>query len=442
MKIVLVQPPNLQRTGKWEEQKTYRPPLGLATLAAYIEKYGYEVSIVDLDVEGLVNPKEAANRIMSSKPDVVGFTCLTPRYPVVINIAKEYKKISDVITVVGGPHITGLPKYALKDESIDYGIIGEGEGAFLDLIGCIRYGNKLIHNISNLIFRFRGSVIVNEARPYIDDIDTIPHPNWGLLDLNYYREPDTFKKNYLGIMSSRGCPYNCIFCASKTTWGRKVRLHSSKYVVDELEMGVSIYGINEFLFYDDTFTINKQRVMDICNEIKSRGLNIRFTANARADTIDYSTAMILKDAGCFMISLGIESGDPNILKVIKKGITKEQSRLACESLRKADLAYYTCFILGHPSDTHESIKATINFTNELDPAQAKFMISTPYPGTELYDMAVKKGLLPSDGALDLGEHTYFQHVVCNMTDGVTNDELLKYQQDAYDNYDKRKRILV
>jgi len=442
MKIVLVQPPNLQRTGKWEEQKTYRPPLGLATLAAYIEKYGYSVSIIDLDIEGLVNPKDAADRIMSSEPNVIGFTCLTPRYPTVINIARECKKISDVTTVVGGPHISGLPKYILKDKSIDYGIIGEGEGAFLDLIGCIRYDNRPIYNIDNLIFRFRDNIIINEARPYIDDIDIIPHPNWSLLDLNYYREPGTFKKNYLGIMSSRGCPFNCIYCSSKITWGRKVRLHSPKYVVDELEMGVSIYGINEFLFYDDTFTINKQRVMDICNEIKSRGLNIRFTANARVDTIDYDTARILKNAGCFMISLGIESGDSDILKVIKKGITKKQSVAACESLKKADLAYYTCYMLGHPGDTHESIKATVDFANILDPDQAKFMISTPYPGTELYDMAVKKGLLPEDGASDLGEHTYFQHVVCNMTDGVTDEELLKFQQDAYDNYDNIKRPLT
>ena len=440
MNVVLVQPPNLQLTSKWKERGVYRPPLGLAILAAYIRKYGYDVSIIDLDVTGLHNPKEAANKIMGYSPNVIGFTCLTPRYPAIIDIAKECKKIGNVITIVGGPHISGLPLYVLKDENIDYGIIGEGEDAFLEFLGCIRY-NRPIADVSNLIFRFRDNIVINEARPYIKDIDSLPHPAWDLLDLSYYVEPGTFKKNHLGIMSSRGCPFSCLFCASKTTWGRKVRWHSSKYVVDELEIGVNTYKTDEFFFYDDTFTLNKSRVIDICDEIKRRNLNIRFIINARVDTVDYDIANILKDAGCCMVAFGIESGDPNILKRIKKGITREQAIAACDSLKRAGLPYYASFIIGHPGDTRESIKATIDFADELDPYQAKFMISTPYPGTELYEMAVRNSLLPEGGAENLGDHTFFHHVACNMTD-ISDKDLLKYEQDAFDKYEEKRRSII
>lgn len=440
MKILLVQPPNIQRSGKWKEQNVYRTPTNLVLLASYMRNNGCEVGVMDFDVEG-GSIEEISFRIMGENPQVVGFTCLTPRFPVVVDIAKRCKAINPkVIIVVGGPHVSGQPKFILKDKAIDYGVIGEGEEAFLELVDYLR-DDKDPQNIANLIYRRGEEVKINNPRPFIDDLDVLPMPAWDLLNIDAYRDPAFFKGPHLGISFGRGCPWNCNFCASKVIWGRRVRLRTARNVVDELESAVNKFNINEFMFYDDTFTIDRHRVLQFCNEIRERKLNIRFYAQVRVDTIDYELANILKNAGCFTVAIGVESGDERILKSMGKGITKEQIRKCCKVLKDAKLPFLASYIIGHPGDTHNSIRATIEFANELDADQSKFLIATPYPGTKLYDLAVSKGIIKEEGADDLGDHTYFQHVAANLS-CVSDRNLLDYQQSAFDEYDLRKRSII
>jgi len=440
MKIAFVQPANNQKSGKWKAQGVYRTPTNLAILASYVRENGYDPKIYDFDLES-GNSIENARTIMSDNPDVIGFTCLTPRFPLVVEIANECKKIkSNVVTVVGGSHVNGQPKHVVKYPSIDYAILGEGEEALLDLLNHIEEG-KDVSNLPNLAFEKDGNCIVNPKRPYIEDLNTLPFPAWDLLNLDYYTDPAFFNGPHLGILSGRGCPFNCNFCASKVVWGRNTRVRSAISLADEIEIAIKEYNIREFMFYDDTFTINKNMVRLFHDEIVKRKMDIRFYAQVRVDTIDYELVTTLKKSGCFAVAIGVESGNDQILKNIHKNLNKEQIRKACKDLKRANMPFLASYIIGHPGDTHETIKATIDFADEIDADQSKFLIATPYPGTELYNLAVSKGVLKEEGAESLGDHTYFQHVAANLSE-VSDEELLKYQQLAFDNYDLKKSPLV
>ena len=434
MRVTLVHPPNLQRSGKWEEQQVYRTPTNLALLASCIRQNGHEPKILDFDVARDSSENMTA-QIIETEPHVVGFTCLTPRFPAVIDIARRCKAINPkIVTIIGGPHVSGLPQHSLNGP-VDYGIVGEGEEALIELLDTLETSGS-VENIANLVFRSAGRVKVNPTRPFIKDLDSLPLPAWDLLNLDAYREPTVFNGPHVGIISGRGCPYDCYFCASRVIWKRRARFRSAGSIVNEVALLVRTFGINEFMFYDDTFTLNRKRVLEICSKIQEQHLNIRFHGQTRADTVDLEVARALKEAGCIALAIGVESGDEAILRQIGKGETKEQIRSAVDVLRKVGLPCICSYIIGHPGDTYESIQATIEFAKELDAHQSKFMIATPYPGTRLYDMAIQRRLLGERGAEDLGEYTYYQHAVANLS-CVSDDDLIKYQQEAYDNYSFR-----
>ncbi len=440
MKIVLVEPPNLQRSGKWEQQKVFRTPTNLAILAAYVRPHGYEAAIVDFDIHGGTVPEMAA-KIMAHKPDVIGFTCLTPRYPASLKIAAECKKMSPETTVVfGGPHVSGDPEGIIREQCVDYAILGEGEAAFLELLNALKLKTP-VADIRNLVFRTESGFKVNQIRPFIEDLNSLPLPAWDLLEMDLYRDPASFHGPHAGLILGRGCPYDCIFCASKVIWGRRTRLRSSESILAEITELVGKFGIREFMFYDDTFTIDRRRTMEICGKLLEKDLGIRYYIQSRADTIDYELALMLKKTGCFAVAIGVESGDEGMLKKIGKGETKDQIRQAVSVLKKAGLPCLTSYIIGLPGDTHESIQATIDFARELDTEQAKFMIATPYPGTRLYEMALEAGLLKGQTAEDFYDYTYYQSVAANLSK-VEDKDLLRYQQKAYDDYDKQKRSLA
>ncbi len=440
MRITLVQPPNMQRKGKWKSQKVCRTPTNLALLAAYVRRYGHEPRIVDLDIEG-GTLEEIARLILANDPQVIGVTCLTPRFPITLDIIAECKGLHPgVKAVIGGPHVTGLPQYVLQDPVIDYGVVGEGEETFRELLDHLAVG-KPVESIANLIHRRNGAVQINPVRPFITDLDALPLPAWDLLKLDYYVDPAFYQGPHLGLMSARGCPFDCYFCASRVVWGRRVRYRSPANMITEIEEAINKYQISEFMFYDDTFTLNRNRILTFCDAVSERRLDIRFYAQVRVDTIDLETAQKLKAAGCFAVAIGVESGNDHILKSMGKKLTKDQIRTGCRVLKEAHMPFLASYIIGHPGDTHETIRQTIDFANELDADQSKFLIATPYPGTRFFDLAVERGIIPPEGAADLGDHTYFQHVAANLSE-VSDADLLAYQQQAFDDYDHRKRPLV
>lgn len=430
MRIVLAQPPNLQRSGDWKKMKVSRPPINLALLAAYLRKFGHEPFIYDFDwFEG--GADEISALILAQNPDVVGFTCLTPRIEITLDIAAKIKKLNPGVRIVlGGAHVNAVREQSLYTPDIDYAIFGEAEEAFVELLKAIET-NKDAAKIRNLIYRKDARVVMNPVRPFIENLDELPFPAWDLLNLQDYKDPSNFDGIHMGVMTSRGCPWNCIFCSSGVIWGGKVRFRSAEKVSDELQHIVEKLGITNVMFYDDTFTLNKARFLKICGEIVRRKLNLRYYCQLRVDTVDGEIADGLAKSGCITAALGVESGDEEIIKTLKKGFKKSQAYKAVAALKSAGVPVLASYIIGSPGDTHESIHKTIEFAKELETDQTKFMICTPFPGTELFKMAVEKGILSNNPTpAQCSGITYYQYVAANMSK-VTDEELLKYQRDAY-----------
>jgi len=433
MKISLINPPNPEKTGQ------FRPPINIAQLAAYIRIYGYDVNIHDFEAEGIIDVNTMAQTIMKEHPDVIGFSSLTPRFPVIIDTIRSCKKISkNIIAVVGGPHASGATKSIFYNDIVDYAIVGEGEDSFLELLDFLKDA-KDVKNIKNIAYQDGDSIIINPVRPFIKNLDELPLPAWDLLPLELYKDTDFFIGKYMGVNCARGCAWDCNFCASNIIWKRKVRLRSAEKVVEELKILVNDYNISEFYFYDDTFTISQRRTLKICELIRKEGLSIRFFIGIRADTVHHNVMIALKEAGCFLCWLGVESGNEKILKECGKGLTKEQIVNASKILKKVGIPFIASYILGHPGDTHESIQETIDFAKKIDSDQAKFFIATAFPGTGIYELAVRKGLISNlEDIQTFSNYSSYQHVEVNLS-SVSDEDIKNYQLSAYEEYDLRKR---
>ena len=439
MKIVLVQPPNLQRSGDWKKMKVSRPPINMALMASCLRQFEHEPFIYDFDwFEGSIDEMSAL--ILSKKPRVVGFTCLTPRIEITLSIAARIKEFDpEVKIVIGGAHVNAVKEQSLYTTAIDYAIYGEAEESFIELLKAIETDGDF-DKIQNLIYRKSGKVTMNSARPFIQNLDELPFPAWDLLNLQDYKDPVIFNDIHMGVMTARGCPWNCIFCSSGVIWGRKVRFRSAENVADELQHIAKKLEITNVMFYDDTFTLNKTRFLKICEEMIKRKLNLRYYCQLRVDTIDDEVANGLAESGCITAALGIESGDEEVLKTLRKGFKKSQAYIAVAALKSAGVPILASYIIGSPGDTHESIQKTFEFAKELDTDQAKFMICTPFPGTDLFKMAVEKGILSGNPTpSQCAGITYYQHVAANLSK-VSDEELLRYQRDAYSSFKPRPLI--
>jgi len=400
MKVVLIQPclSLKERYGKaLGKVGPSCEPLGLAYLAAAIRNNDYEVEIIDASALNYTN-KQLIEHLKKSKPDLVGISILTPMYlrakETIHNIKKSIKNIK---IVVGGPHVTVFPKLTLEENpEIDFAIYGEAEHTIVEVLDALEKKSSL-KKIKGLVLRDKDKVIINPAREIIKDIDTLSFPARDLLPMKIYRPaPTYFNKlpSYL-ILTSRGCPYNCSYCSK--VMGNVYRAHSVKRVIEEMELLIDIYNAKEIIFRDDTFTVNRQRVEDLCDEIIKRKIHekIKWTCMSRVNLVDLELLQKMKKAGCWSMHFGIESGSQRLLDLIQKGIKLEQSRNAIKWARKAGIETKAFFMIGLPTETKEESLATIKFSKELDPDWVQFTITTPYPGTKLYNITKKDGTLKS-----------------------------------------------
>jgi len=433
-KVVFVQPPNLQKLGQWKKQGVIRCPLNIALLASFIrENGGYSCSIVDFEVIPATLPSQMAQIILEESPQYVCFTSLTPRFPIIVKIAQAIKELdSRVVVIVGGPHITGAPTISLYP-GISYGIIGEGEEALLELLDALEKGRDPAA-IKNLVYRDKGNVKVNEARTYINNLDSLPFPAWDLMKIGEYVDPTYFEGSHLAIFSSRGCPFNCSFCASDVTWKREIRLRSAENVLAEIRHIVNVLGVRNLMFWDDSFAMNKTRAIDICSRIIAEKIKVNYTVQLRADSVSEELVEALKKSGCCFAAIGVESGNEEILRNIRKRESKSQLRRAINIMKEAKLSSIASYIIGLPGDTHETIRETIEFAFELDADQSKFMILAPYPGTEVYDIACKRGLVDPFSFRQMEENNYYDSVGINLSN-VSDEDLIKYQDEAYARFD-------
>ena len=439
MKVALVQPPNVQRAGDWKKMRVAKPPINIALLAAYIRQFGHEPLLYDLDwFDGSL--EEMAALILTGNPGVVGITCLTPRIQLTLSLARSIKNLNRQVTIIiGGAHVNAVREESLYTDDIDYAIYGESEKALLKLVEAIDAGHS-ITDIPNLIYRNGEHVVINPTGPLVENLDELPFPAWDLLDLETYIDPPIFDGAHMGVMTSRGCPWHCIFCASGVTWGSTVRFRSAENVIEELEQIVHKLGIRNIMFYDDTFTMNKKNFLKICNGIVKRNLNLKYYSQVRVDTIDEEVAAALAESGCISAAIGAESGNNEVLKTLKKWFKTEDVIKAVSMLKAADVPILATYIIGCPGENHESIERTLKFSIELGTNQAKYMILTPFPRTELFRMCVEKGLLPSYMTpAQWSKFTYYQHVAANLSK-VSTEELLEFQRIAYETFPQRPLI--
>lgn len=369
------------------------PPLGLAYLAAVLERKKHKVKILDGWVQDFSSllPKT----IKEFKPELIGLTGLTVDIKRTFQITEKIKELAPKTPIIfGGPHASMDPKGTLENvKSIDIVVAGEGEKTILDLVDHFKDKKKL-NEIDGIYYREKNKIKFTKPRAFIGNLDSLPLPARHLLPIHSYKPSPKEHKSFPGtdMITSRGCPYQCAFCF-KQVFGRKYRTHSAEYVVKEIKFLIKNYGIKDIFFRDDTFTIDKQRVLDICNLIKKNNIKITFTTLARVDRLDYEILSAMKKAGCWKILLGIESGNQKSLDLLKKGINLEQVRKAVKYCRKLRIETDGFFILGIPGEDKKDTMNTINFSKDLRLDFAQFYICTPYPGTPLFNLSKKYGKL-------------------------------------------------
>jgi radical SAM superfamily enzyme YgiQ (UPF0313 family) len=400
--ILFVNPPSpdgriyirdIDRSGRYSREDTIWPQSNLAYLAAAVSDR-YSVDLVDciavrMDWDAL---KEYIN---NKKPRYVVSNVISS---IVSNDVKAGALAHNIgaKTIVIGPHVTALPKESLeKYPELDYVIIGEAEEGIRELIDAIE-DKKPLDTVRGIGFKKDdGTICITGDRPPIEDLNALRYPRHDLLPLDKYVLPIIGKK-YTFVMTSRGCPFNCIFCRSPVMWGKKVRKRSPDNVIGELKELKKI-GVDNIIFHSDTFTLDRKWILELCQKMIDEKLNIRWIANSRANTIDKELLTLMKAAGCWMIAYGFESGSQEVLDRSKKEITLEQIRNAARWTDEAGIRIWGYFIIGLPGETKETIDQTIRLAKELPLTIANFAIGAPYPGTEFFQTAkANKWLLSVD----------------------------------------------
>jgi len=399
MKIGLIAPfsdvEDTESLSMIKEQGLY-PSLGLGYIAAVLKKESYTVEYLDVSAEGL-DEEELRRRIGAGGFDIVGITCTSftlhhAKY--VARIVKDVKP--DTTVVVGGPQLLPYPKETLQFEFFDFGVLGEGEYVMLELVrGLEKDGD--VSSIAGVIWKNdKGDVIVNKPPPLITDLDSIPFPGRELMPNDKFYCPIAKSKRFTTIITTRGCPFNCTFCL-RPAFMSQFRKRSARNVVDEMEYLVEEFGIEDILLYDDTFSLDQDRAMEICKEIQNRKLNIRWDCRTRVDCVSFELLSEMKKAGCVRIHFGVESGNQRILdEVLNKGYTLEQVKETFKWTKDAGIETLAYFMIGSPGETLTEIKDTFDLISEIDPDFIFFGITNILPKTQMYEYSLRRGIIKED----------------------------------------------
>lgn len=404
--------------------------LGIAYIAAVLKEHGHEVRVYNADyyptseylnqiqlfenfpsykaiLNDLSNPiwREIKDIISGFTPDYVGITMLTANYKAAKNIAKIAKALdSNIKVVVGGTHPTLDPEGTLAEEEFDYVIRGEGEFTFTELANGLEEDG-----IKGLSFKKNNQIIHNGDRAFIQDLNALLFPSRDSF-IN-----DTKYLDFGYVITGRGCPFSCSYCASPQLWHRTVRFRSVSNVIEELEYLQMNYNSSLIHFVDDTFNLNKDRAKEICRQIIDKQLGIRWVCDTRADCLDEELVALMKKAGCIRVKIGAESGSDRMLKTIQKGISKEQIRKAVALIKKESLPLTIYLMTGFPGETNEDLKQTIAFARELDAQYYSLSVLAPYYGTRVWSDMKKAGK-----RLNKEHWEYFYH---QSQDKILNNDL-------------------
>lgn len=379
----------MQRAGAWT---AVWAPISLALTAGALEREGHSVLLTDCIVES-VDSLQLAARAKKFEPDLVLLNTATPSIQGDLDQARIVKAVWPSVKVAAfGIHVTAMPDESMKlGEYVDFIIRGEPEGAVLDLV---RQGLNP-QGVAGITWRRNDEIFNEPDRPPIKNLDDLPFPAWHLIDRKRYIMPFTDRK-FLLIATGRGCPHRCAFCADTTFYGRGLRLRNPELVVDEMDFIGKNYGIKDFLFWSESFTLNRDYAVGVCEAIMRRGLKVKWVANSRVDNVDPELLKLMKRAGCWVIGFGAEAGTDKALALMRKKITVEQIKSAIHYTVEAKIGAVAHSVIGYPGETETDVLETIRLLKSLPLDFAQFYCAVPFPGSELYAEALDKGYIITD----------------------------------------------
>ncbi len=366
-------------------------PLGISYLTAVLEQNGYGVDVVDCQVTR-PSQKDLEDKFKSLNPEIIGVTSATLTYLPALEILKAAKTaLPDCTTMIGGPHVTVMDEQTFTESSdVDIVVRGEGEQTMLELARLVSEGNlKNLNDVAGITFRKNGQVYRTPDRLFMQNIDDLPHPAHKHFEVNRYK---ILGKTYMPIITSRGCPYQCAFCLASKMCGRGFRARSPSKVVDELEWLRDTFGAGAFAFYDDTFTFDVKRAFAICDEMKNRKVGLPWDCRTRVDRVSKELLAKLRSTDCQLIHFGVESGNQQMLNLMRKGTTVEQNATAIKWAKEAGISVAISLVIGYPGETPEMLKQTIDFIYKTKPDYVYMCEAVPYPGTEMHEYVKKLGL--------------------------------------------------
>ncbi len=443
VKIALINPSqNLTKIyGELSQEAPVLPPLGLCYLASALREAKLaKVKIIDAQALKISN-KKAATKALLWGADIIGITATTDMIFLASEIADFVKaKSKKTKIIVGGPHISAVPEKTLKMfPSFDIGVINEGEETTKELVSTLEAG-KSLKKVKGIVYREGNKIITTVPREFIQNLDSLLPPAWDLLPhltkfykpaiMNYKNSPST------SIITSRGCPGQCAFCDTRV-FGCRYRVHSAKYALDMIRFLKKKYGIKDIIFYDDQFTIFKERLAQICEGLQSLG--ITWSCQARVNAVDFKTMKMMKDAGCWKISFGIESASPKILKLMNKRINLRQAKKAISDAKRAGLEVLGYFIIGFFGETKKTLAMTKKFilNSDLDMIMLSYFL--PFPGSPAYPLVNQFGEFHEDwknlNAFDPDIPQFIPY-------GLSTKELIAAQKDIYRSFYLRPKIML
>jgi anaerobic magnesium-protoporphyrin IX monomethyl ester cyclase len=431
MKIVLINPP-LEVEENYEGKLELYQPLGLAYVAASLEKAGHKVKIIDCVIEGLKNiqyfngkkliglsNKEIESRTLKENPDVIGITGMSPWKNSLFNIAKSLKK-KKIPIICGGPIATVEPLTVLDNRNIDFAVIGEGEITFVELLKVIKKPN-FWHTVQGIGFKKKGRSVLNKPKCYNTHLDSLPFPARHLLPMEKYFKAASYYEysrgkasspRATGIITSRGCPFNCVFCSAKLLAGKNWRPRSAENVIAEMEECISKYRITDFYFEDENMSLNKERMNKILDSILKNGWKVTLHSpqGLRADTLDREILEKMKKAGYKDITIGVETGSQKVMdEVVDKKLRLEKVVEIVKNCREIGIdvsCFFVIGMVGPRTETKEEIKETLRFARKLRKLGAYHCTTRnalPVPGTRMHKIAKEKGYLLLDDWVDFNK---------------------------------------
>jgi len=448
-RVMLIYPPV---TFSARDIKSAHLPLGLAYIAAVLRDH-VEINILDASIEGYDNEikirenllryglsyKKIANRIRKFQPDLVGVSCMYSNlFQNVASVVRTAKEVDpEIQTIIGGAHPTFMFDQCMERcPELDMISRGEGEYIFLDVVKASRNGGAL-DKIPGLVWRDESNVRNNQSRPPIMNLDELPFPARDLFPIKKYQDVgipsgNVYKrKPFMIMITSRGCPYLCTFCSSPIFW-KKFRTRSPENVLDEMEHLVNDFGIREIQFFDDNLTCDRKRAKELFKGMIERKINVTWnTPNGiHCEHLDEEMLDLMKESGCFEVTIAIESGDKDILKKIKKPTRHSQIEWAAKEIRKRGMESNGFFIIGFPWETKEQIQRTLDYAKKIDLDRISISIFNPLPGTALFDECVEKGYLKDPEVIENMDYSE----ACIETPEWTKEEVSKMRDDWFWQY--------